>query len=578
MTVRQWVVFLLVVAAGVVEVTAQESPPTKSPPTARESPTAQESPTTQESLCRGDWVGQFAAGDSAMFIRVRFTLEPPVLSGSADLPQDNNWGVQLSQVDWTPASLVFSLVLRGDTARFEGRAGRDSIDGTIRVGGRPGAFHLIHRMAYDSSAVRRLAGNYRIAADRVISMGPMDEASGWLAFFDSKTRRGGILYGLSETVFFTGPTFRIDYPIAIRADVHLDGSGKVRALTWRERGSPPREAVYLDDHVSEDVTFQNGPVRLAGTVTVPKGTGRHPAVILIHGAGGTIPTRDFGYWSSYFAGHGLAVLAFDKRGGGASTGNASTATYEDLADDVLAGLSYLQTRSDIDPEQIGFYGTSNGGYIAPLAAARSGGRVAFITVRSGSARRVGDNIAYEVGNDLRSQGFSDAEVAKCVAIRQRVTDFVLSHASIAPPAWDSLKAEVNAVAEEPWYPWSRVLWVPRVSPTDSMGAAFLNKLRAEWRYDPIPYWRTLRTPVYIMLGGLDRSVPSAESASLLRRALAEAGNQDATVRVFERGNHGLLEARTGYDHETLALAYYVPGFQDNLVRWIKEHVGPPGRR
>jgi hypothetical protein len=433
-------------------------------------------------------------------------------------------------------------------------------------------------MAYDSAAVRRLAGNYRIARDRVISMGPMDEAGGWLAFFDSKTRRGGILYALSDTVFFTGPTFSIDYPIAIRADVRLDARGNVRGLTWRERGAEPREATRLDDHVSEDVTFQNGPVRLAGTVTVPRGAGRHPAVILIHGVGRTIPTRDFGYWSSYFSGHGVAVLAFDKRGGGASTGDANTATYEDLADDVLAGLTYLQSRSDIDPNQIGFYGTSNGGYIAPLAAARSGGRVAFITVRSGSARRVGDNIAYEVGNDLRSQGFSDAEVAKGVAIRQRVTDFVISHPTISTPAWDSLKAEVSAVTPERWFPWSRVLWVPRVSPSDSMAVAFLNKLRTEWQYDPLPYWRTVRAPVYIMLGGLDRSVPTAESAPLLRAALAAAGNGDATVRVFDRGNHGLLESRTGYDREVHALSHYVPGFQDGLVRWIKAHVRPDGPR
>jgi hypothetical protein len=431
-------------------------------------------------------------------------------------------------------------------------------------------------MTYDSAAVRRLAGNYQIARDRVISMGPMDEAGGWLAFFDSKTRRGGILYALSDTVFFTGPTFSIDYPIAIRADVRLDARGNVRGLTWRERGAEPREATRLDDHVSEDVTFQNGPVRLAGTVTVPRGAGRHPAVILIHGVGRTIPTRDFGYWSSYFSGHGVAVLAFDKRGGGASTGDANTATYEDLADDVLAGLTYLQSRSDIDPNQIGFYGTSNGGYIAPLAAARSGGRVAFITVRSGSARRVGDNIAYEVGNDLRSQGFSDAEVAKGVAIRQRVTDFVISHPTISTPAWDSLKAEVSAVTPERWFPWSRVLWVPRVSPSDSMAVAFLNKLRTEWQYDPLPYWRMVRAPVYIMLGGLDRSVPTAESASLLRAALA--GNGDATVRVFDRGNHGLLESRTGYDREVHALSHYVPGFQDGLVRWIKAHVRPDGPR
>ena len=562
MTVWFRVLFLIVTATPVPVQTSAQNPPTSS----------------KDPLFSGDWVGQFTVGDSTMFVRAQFTDVAPETGGSVDLPQDNTWGLKLFEVRLAAPSLFFAFVFHGDTARFEGRADRDSIRGGLRVGREPGNLQLIRRMAYDSAAVRRLAGNYRIAPDRVISMGPMDEAGGWLAFFDSRTRRGGILYALSDTVFFTGPSFGIDYPIAIRADVHLDDRGNVRGLTWRERGAGAREATRLDDHVSEDVTFQNGPVRLAGTVTVPKGAGRHPAVILIHGAGGTIPTRDFGYWSSYFSGHGVAVLAFDKRGGGASTGDANTATYEDLADDVLAGLTYLQSRSDIDPDRIGFYGTSNGGYIAPLAAARSGGRVAFITVRSGSARKVGDNIAYEVGNDLRSQGFSDAEVARAVAIRQRVTDFVIRHPTIGTLAWDSLKAEVNAVTPERWFPWSRVLWVPRVSPADSMAVAFLNKLRTEWQYDPLPYWRKVRAPVYIMLGGLDRSVPTAESAPLLREALAAAGNGDATVRVFDRANHGLLESRTGYDREAQALSRYVPGFQDGLVRWIEAHVKPAGVR
>ena len=556
------VLFLMVIAAlTAVQISAQDPPPP-----------------SPEWLFSGDWVGQLTLGDSTMFLRARFTNASPEVRGSIDLPQSNSSGLKLFDVRLTPPSLSFAFVFREDTARFDGRADRDSIHGDLRVGGKTGSFHLIHRIAYDSAAVRRLAGNYRIASDRVISVGPIDEAGGWLAFFDSKTRRGGILYALSDTVFFTGPTFGIDYPIAIRADVRLDSRGNIRALIWRERGAGPREATRLDDHVSEDVTFHNGPVRLAGTLTVPKATGPHPAVILIHGAGRTVPTRDFGYWSSYFSGLGVAVLAFDKRGGGGSSGDANTATYEDLADDVLAGLTYLRSRNDIDPNQIGFYGTSNGGYIAPLAAARSGGRVAFITVRSGSARRVGDNIAYEVGNDLRSLGFSDDEVAKAVAIRQRVTDFVISHPSITELAWDSLKHEVSAVAQERWFPWSRVLWVPHISPSDRGAMAYVNKLRAEWQYDPLPYWRMVRIPVYVMLGGLDRSVPTAETARLLRGALAAAGNTDATVRVFDRGNHGLLGSRTGYDRELYMLSRYVPGFQDGLVRWIKARVRPASRR
>lgn len=434
------------------------------------------------------------------------------------------------------------------------------------------------RMKYDSALVRPLAGNYRISAKRVISMGPMDEAGGWLSFFDSETRRGGILYAMSDSVFFTGPSFGVDSPVVIRATVRRTKAGNITGIQWHEVGQSPREAQRLDDYRQEDVVFNNGSVKLAGNLAVPRGAGRHPAVILIHGAGGTIPTRDFGYWSAYLAGHGIAVLAFDKRGGGASTGDANTATYEDLADDVLAGLTMLQKRNDIDPRRIGLLGMSNGGYIAPLAAQRSNGRVAFITVRAGSARRVGNNIAYELENDLRSEGYTDAEVRRGVAIRQRVTDFVISHPKITTQSWDSLKAEVAAVGNERWYQWSRVLWVPHINPADAGAVAYVDKLRSEWKYDPIPYWKKVSVPVYIMLGEVDRSVPSAESAVMFRAALAESPAKDVTVRVFKGANHGLLIANTGYNRETRSLAYYVRGFQDGLVSWIRDRVCPTSAR
>jgi hypothetical protein len=198
-------------------------------------------------------------------------------------------------------------------------------------------------------------------------------------------------------------------------------------------------------------------------------------------------------------------------------------------------------------------------------------------VRSCSALRVGDNIAYEVGNDLRSRGFAEEDVERAVAIRQHVTDFIVARPAISVAAWDSLKSRVSGVSGERWYAWARVGWVPRVSPADSGGLAFINALRSDWQFDPIPWWRTVRAPVYIMLGSLDRSVPTAASASLLRGALGEAGVPDATVRIFEHANHGLLEARTGFDREAPTLAYYVPGFQDGLMDWVLRHVRLGGR-
>jgi len=404
-------------------------------------------------------------------------------------------------------------------------------------------------------------------------MGPLDEAGGWLAFFDNKTLRSGILYALSDSTFFSGPSYGIDYPIAIRASLHRDAAGHIEALLWNDSISKGRARRLDDFTVARDVAFTNGDVRLVGDLTLPKTRGPHPAVILIHGCCGSKPTRDFGYWSTYLAHHGIAVLAYDRRGAGASGGDFNNATYDDVAGDVVAGFDMLTRRPDIDPKRIGVFGMSNGGYVAPLAVVRSGGRIAFVVVRSGSARRVGDNIDYEVGNDLRARKFDSIAVRRAVELRRRVTDFVIDRPVISVAAWDSLRAAVREVRGEPWFPWSRVIWVLYASPADSGGALYINNLRRSWSYDPIPEWRQVKAPVYIMLGELDRSVPTAEAAPAFRKVFRESANRDATVRVYPSGNHGLLAARTGFDDEARYLSYYLPGFQDSVVGWIRRRVG-----
>lgn len=83
-----------------------------------------------------------------------------------------------------------------------------------------------------------------------------------------------------------------------------------------------------------------------------------------------------------FASHGIAALAYDKRGSGDSTGSYGiVANYQLLADDLLAGVALLRDRADIDPARTGVWGGSEGGWVAPLAAARSPD-VAFVVAVS----------------------------------------------------------------------------------------------------------------------------------------------------------------------------------------------------
>ena len=43
------------------------------------------------------------------------------------------------------------------------------------------------------------------------------------------------------------------------------------------------------------------------------------------------------------------MLRLDDRGVGGSTGSTSASTSDDFAGDVLAGIGFLKTRSEIDP-------------------------------------------------------------------------------------------------------------------------------------------------------------------------------------------------------------------------------------
>jgi alpha-beta hydrolase superfamily lysophospholipase len=127
----------------------------------------------------------------------------------------------------------------------------------------------------------------------------------------------------------------------------------------------------------EEVVFSNKNVTLAGTLTLPRISGRHPAVVLLHGSGPLNRDQEiFGmkpFWiiAEHLTRRGIAVLRYDSRGVGGSSGAPYQFTLQDVAEDALAAIRYLKTRNEINPAQIGLFGQSQGAVVAPLAAPRS---------------------------------------------------------------------------------------------------------------------------------------------------------------------------------------------------------------
>lgn len=407
------------------------------------------------------------------------------------------------------------------------------------------------------------AGNYQLARDRVISIGPFSEAGNLPVFFDSRTRRFGVLYPVSETESVTGTLH--DRDMLTPADVHvtfrLNQQGEATGLLWREGHASPVKGIRVSPHRNEEVVFQNKDVTLHGTLILPQTAGPHPVVVLLQEAGPR--SRPFGIWPYLFARYGIAMLTFDKRGSGASTGDWQTASFEDLAGDALAAVHLLRSRPDIDPTRIGLWGNSNSGWVVPLAASQSKD-VAFVISRVGSSLPPTENVLYEIENQMREQEFSEAEITQAVALRRLLQDAIITNTG-----WELFSAAAGAARSERWFAVSRVgRYAAAPLPPD---AATLQQWRNPLDFNPVPYWERVTCPVLAIYGELDKDTPTARNVPLLVEALKRAGNSDYTVTVLPKTDHLFYEYLTpheGYVPGIPALQRYVPGYVDGMMRWL----------
>ena len=128
------------------------------------------------------------------------------------------------------------------------------------------------------------------------------------------------------------------------------------------------------------LTFPSGDVRLSYALDLPAGPGPFPAIVFGHGSGRTTQDEAMPV-KSRMTQAGFAVLRYDKRGVGESSGTYSKASASrtatrvlgELADDMAAGVAFLRTRPEIDQNRIGLMGISQAGWIMPLAAERAPG-------------------------------------------------------------------------------------------------------------------------------------------------------------------------------------------------------------
>jgi len=280
--------------------------------------------------------------------------------------------------------------------------------------------------------------------------------------------------------------------------------------------------------LSEEIHFSNGDAHLTGTVYLPEAGNRLPAVVVLHHAG--LPTRDANLYRHLCEGlpaMGIAVLVYDRRGSGQSSGDLDNSDYETLADDAVAGQHALAKFSRIDPTKIGFWGLSQGGWLAVLAAGRSKDAAFAISV-SAPLVTAEEQMQFATRNLLTVRGYSQSDVQDMLATRRAWIGYLHQKNSRAEA--------VEALRRSESKPWFDLAYLPKASQLTNDPEHDPNRRRLD--DDPMAAVQHAKVPLLFLYADSDPWIPVDESVKRLHSLAAESPN--LRYAVVDNANHEMM--------------------------------------
>lgn len=363
-----------------------------------------------------------------------------------------------------------------------------------------------------------------------------------------------VLFAQGEDRYTFGPSLAVPEPVQGTILLERDAQGRLTGLRKQAPGGVERSFARADVR-SEPLSFANAAVTLAGSLVLPEGSGPFPAVVMLHGSEAEPRAGNLGL-ALCLASEGIAALIFDKRGVGESVGADWQASFDEYAADARAGFQALRGRPEVDAARIGYWGHSQGAWVAALAGARTK-EAAFVVLECGGALDTIQTTLWWSRRLLEARTtLTPAEIEAVLEYRQKKFDVVAGRMTLAELAPFTAQAREQA-------------WFAHVGERLPDGRFW----EANAAYDPGPALEGLgHCAVLALYAEQDDSTPSEPSVRALEAAFERAGHERCTVRVLPDANHGFFETKTGkrMEDELANLQRFVPGYPSILTDWLKD--------
>jgi uncharacterized protein len=528
-----------------------------------------------------DWSGVLEAGKTQLKLGVHFKLDSKgKWTGTMDSPDQGAFGIPMDSVSLEGNKLEFEI--KRVQAKFAGNVSVDlaSIEGNWTQG-----ISVKVKMQIDKNYKRPMImvkDTFEGDWNGSISVGKSSlamilhfrqDASGkWMGSMDSPDQGA---FGISiDKITVEGKKISGEIKSASSSFIAtLSEDAQELTGTWTQGDelsfelkrsavtlappNRPQTPIGPFPYRSEEVTFENrsANIQLAGTLTLPEGEGPYPAVILITGSGPQnrdeeiAGHRIFFVIADYLTRKGFAVLRYDDRGVGASTGVFDESTTVEFVDDAISALEFLQGRSDIYAGRVGLLGHSEGGIIAPIVEVKSG-KVAFLVLMAAPGVN-GEQVLYEQAKRIiAANGGSKDLIAENRLVQEELFQIVKTESDrtfAASRLKELTEKKVAMHKDEGWSTEKIDAWkMGFVSECNQVNSPWFRKFLT---LDPSDWLKRVKAPVLAINGELDTQVIPDQNLPAIESALIQGGNSSYILKRLSELNHQLQKCKTGSPSE-----------------------------